>query len=210
MVDPLVRWQEAAPTQGGGDLVKVGTGAAKDYVLGLDQTKLLWLGGLVGVLVLFWAVRKVRRAVRRRRPPRVAEHLQAYASGTAAPAGNDDLIARRKAAAAGIVATSSTSEITGYEIIEQIEAVFVDGFRRAEEALEALKAVAAMKGANAVVRVKQERNAAGKCSASGDGVVVRKHVLAGSDRAAPPPSTEGSADVRQQPSVPQIHRPQGD
>ena len=76
---------------------------------------------------------------------------------------------------ARIVATSSTDGIMGYEIVEQVEAVFVDGFRRPEEALQGLKAVAAMKGANAVTNVRQERAASGDCCVSGDAVIVRKH-----------------------------------
>lgn len=186
MPDPFVKLQDSESAGGTADLVRVGADAAREYFLGLDRTKLLWLGILFGLLLLFWAVRKVRRIVRRRRPARVAEHLQAYASGSPFASESADVIARRKAAAAAIVATSSTSDITGYEIIEQIEAVYVDGFRRADDALEALKAAAAMKGANAIVRVRHERNAAGRCSASGDGVIVRKAVLATRTDAAQP------------------------
>ena len=72
------------------------------------------------------------------------------------------------------VQAASTENIAGYETVEQFETVFVDDFRRPEEAIEGVKAVAAMKGANAIVNLKHDRTSAGRCSASGDAVVVRK------------------------------------
>ena len=110
--------------------------------------------------------------IRRRRPPTIHPKLQKYGEGYGEP--DADLIAKRRCEAARIVATSSTPTIAGYDIVEQVEAVFVDGFRRPEEALEGLKAAAAMKGANAVSNVRQERGPSGKCSASGDGVIVKR------------------------------------
>jgi uncharacterized protein YbjQ (UPF0145 family) len=58
--------------------------------------------------------------------------------------------------------------------VEQVEAVVVDGFRRPEEAIEGLKAAAALKGANAVTHVHTERTSSGRCSARGDAVIVSK------------------------------------
>lgn len=121
----------------------------------------------VALLVLLWLVRKLRRAIRRGRPARINPNLQKYAEA------DSDWAARRRAEADRIVATSSTSTIAGFAIERQVEAVFVDGFRRSQEAVEGLKAVAAMKGANAVINMRQERSADGRCGASGDAVIVR-------------------------------------
>ncbi len=124
----------------------------------------LLLGG-TALLALIWVVLKVKAA---RRKPRIHPRLQKYAGPDA------EFAQKRRAEAGNILATSSTEKIAGYDIKEQVEAVYVDGFRRPEEAVEGLKAVAAMKGANAVINLKHERTAAGKCSANGDAVVVLK------------------------------------
>ncbi len=71
-----------------------------------------------------------------------------------------------------IIATSSGGELAGFRVVRQVEAVFVDGFRRPEEAVEGLKAVAAMKGANALLHVRHEPIGSGRYSASGDAVIV--------------------------------------
>ncbi|RMF71244.1 MAG: hypothetical protein D6744_18280 [Planctomycetota bacterium] len=76
-------------------------------------------------------------------------------------------------AAASIVATSSTDAIAGYRIVRQIEAVFTDNHPNAERAVETLKALAAAKGANALINLAGERTATGKCAARGDAVVVQ-------------------------------------
>ncbi len=136
--------------------------------MGLDQTdKLLLLVALAALLVVYWMVRRVSGALRRRRPIRLNPRLAQYGE----PAG---LTRARREQASKIVATSSTDRIVGYDIIRQVEAVLVEGFRRPEEALEGLKAAAAMKGANAVTNVHTERTAAGRCAATGDAVVVRE------------------------------------
>jgi hypothetical protein len=75
--------------------------------------------------------------------------------------------------AARIVATSSTSTVAGFDIIRQIEAVFTDGHISPVKAVEVLKAVAAEKGANAIVNLASERQPSGKCAARGDAVIVR-------------------------------------
>jgi len=75
--------------------------------------------------------------------------------------------------AARIIATSSTHVIAGFDIVRQIEAVFTDGHVSPVKAVEVLKAVAAEKGANAIVNLASERQATGKCAARGDAVVVR-------------------------------------
>ncbi len=72
-----------------------------------------------------------------------------------------------------IVSTSSTTTIAGFEIVRQIEAVFADGHPSQSKAVEALKALAAEKGANALTNLRSERLPSGKCVAQGDAVVVR-------------------------------------
>lgn len=79
--------------------------------------------------------------------------------------------ARRKLAEQ-ILATTTGGRLAGYRIVRQVEAVFVDGLRTPEDALIALKAQAAECGANALLNVRTERTTAGRCSASGDAVVV--------------------------------------
>ena len=72
-----------------------------------------------------------------------------------------------------IVSTSSTTTIAGFEIVRQIEAVFADGHPSQSRAVEALKALAAEKGANALINLGSARLPSGKCVAQGDAVVVR-------------------------------------
>ncbi|MFQ5490720.1 MAG: hypothetical protein ACE5GE_08375 [Phycisphaerae bacterium] len=125
----------------------------------------------LGVLVWLWlAIRvagRLRRARRRRKPATLNPKLAKYGDGK-------DLVRARRVEASKIVATASTDHLVGYDIVRQIEAVFVDGFRSPEEALEGLKAAAAMKGANAMLNVEAERTAAGRCSGRGDAVVARR------------------------------------
>jgi hypothetical protein len=133
------------------------------------ELKYIWVAAavLVGLLILRSAVRGVRRRLRRRHPPRLNPKLQQYGDQA-------DLVRARREEAAKIVATSTTDRIVGYTIVEQVEAVVVDGFRRPEEAIEGLKAAAALKGANAVTRVHTERTSSGRCCARGDAVIVSK------------------------------------
>ncbi|MCP4246345.1 MAG: hypothetical protein GY778_04780, partial [bacterium] len=118
--------------------------------------------GLV-VLWIWWRRRKRRRS---RRPAQLNPKLQKYQYGD-----TEELIEARRREAAKILATSSSAHIVGYDIVQQIEAVYVDGFRRPEKALEGLKAAAAMKGANAVINVHTDRSSAGRCAASGDAIL---------------------------------------
>jgi hypothetical protein len=121
---------------------------------------------LVIVLGVLWRyARHWRRLRRRSRPVRLHPNLQKYS-------GPQKLATERRREAQKVLTTSSTAQIAGYQIVEQVEAVFVDGFSRPEEALEGLKAAAALKGANALVNVRQERSSAGRYSASGDAVKV--------------------------------------
>lgn len=138
----------------------------------LDDWRLQLLLLLVFLIILLWLGGKLRRAIRRRRPATINPKLQKYGRDYGQP--DKQLLVKRRAEAERIVATSSTNAIVGYDITEQVEAVFVDGFRRPEEAMEGLKAVAAMKGANAVTNVRHERSASDKCSAHGDAVIVHR------------------------------------
>ena len=134
-----------------------------------------WLGGnrriLVGIVVVLLVMlllqRTWHRVRRRRKPAPLHPRLQAYAGRT-----ESDLEAQRTLAA-GIVATSSTPTAAGYDLIRQIEAVFVEGHRTPDDAVTALKALAVRKGANAIINLSQSRTAAGRCTAQGDAVLVR-------------------------------------
>jgi uncharacterized protein YbjQ (UPF0145 family) len=72
-----------------------------------------------------------------------------------------------------IIATSSTAVIAGFRIVRQIEAVFSDGQSSPAKAVEMLKALAAEKGANAVINLRTDRVASGRCVANGDAVIVQ-------------------------------------
>ncbi len=124
--------------------------------------------GVVAAAVVagaLWVFLKIRA---RLRVPRMHPRLQKYG-------GPDTELARqRRTEAEKIVATSSAGTIAGYHIVRQVEAIIVEGFRAPDEALEGIKALAAMKGANAVINLRHERTTAGRCSASGDAVQVEK------------------------------------
>ncbi len=121
---------------------------------------------LVALLVAIKIVRAVFRTARRFRPTRIHPKLQLYAEPDAGQ------VAERRRQAAGIVTTSSRTEIPGYTVVRQVEAVYVDGFRDPGSAIEGLKATAATKGANAIINLTHERTTAGRCTASGDAVMV--------------------------------------
>ena len=126
------------------------------------------LFALVVLLVMIRMLRRVGNWWRRRRPARLNPKLQAFGEP------DERLVAERRKHAATILATSSTGSIPGYHLIEQIEAVYVDGFRRPDEAIEGLKATAAMKGGNALINVRHEHSTTGRHAAVGDAVIVRK------------------------------------
>ena len=124
------------------------------------------LGVLVGLLVLRGIWRRIGRAIRRSRPAQIHPSLQKYNVDHA------ELDRKRRETAVGVVATSTGSRLAGFRIVRQVEAVFVEGFRTPDEALTALKALAVERGANALLNVRTERTAAGRCSASGDAIVA--------------------------------------
>ena len=121
---------------------------------------------LIG-LALLLIVQRLRRARRRRRPVRLHPKLAKYGGGDETQS-RADLDASRR-----IIATSSTEAVAGYRIVQQIEAVFVDGARSPDYAIAALKAEAGRRGGNAVINLSQRRTAAGRCTAQGDAVVIR-------------------------------------
>lgn len=94
-----------------------------------------------------------------------------------------------------IIATSSTGSIAGFVIMRQIEAVFTDGHRSPAEAVEVLKALAAEKGANALVNLTGQRLPSGKCVANGDAVIVRPEEQ-------PPAEVPGPPGEEKPPAVP--------
>jgi hypothetical protein len=150
------------------------------------QTLLLYaVVVLLGLVILQRAVGYLRRRFRRRGPAEINPRLAKYAGTSEA-----ELQAQR-AAAARIVATSSTGSIAGYELVRQIEAVFVEGLRSPEEAMAALKSAAGKLGANAVINLTHVRTTVGRYGAQGDAVIVREreNESSGPTRPTAPPTT---------------------
>jgi len=122
---------------------------------------------LFGLVILQRIVGRLRHHLRRRRPAEINPKLAKYAGTSEA-----ELQAQR-AAAARIIATSSTGNIAGYELVRQIEAVFVEGLRSPEEAVAAIKSAAGKLGATALINLTHVRTAVGRYGAQGDAVIVR-------------------------------------
>jgi hypothetical protein len=156
----------------------------------LEQIKQNWwlLAGVLAVLFALVVLQRllggVARLVRRRKTAPLHPKLQKYAGI------NDADVQAEHEAAAGIIATSSTGAIPGYEIVRQVEVLFVEGRRSQGEAIVALKAAAVQRGANAVINLGQEHTAAGRCTARGDAVVVRP-----TDTSRRPTPPKAAADV---------------
>ncbi len=127
----------------------------------------LWIIGVgLALMVLrrVWWV--ISRAIRRRRPVNIHPSLAKYNVDRV------ELQKRQRELAIQVIATSTSNRLAGYRLLRQVEAVFVEGFASPEDSLIALKATAADRGANAILNVKTEHTAAGRCTASGDAVVV--------------------------------------
>lgn len=145
----------------------------------------MWIIGVgIGLIVVRRIWSAIWREIRLRRPVKIHPSLARY---------NVDRVEvqkQQRELAAGIIATSTSSRLAGYRLVRQVEAVFVEGFGSPEDALIALKAAAFERGANAILNVKTEHTAAGRCTASGDAVVVAQlsigHVRPSMQ--APPPS----------------------
>lgn len=128
------------------------------------RSALYVVGGLVVLLLLvrIWRRGRENAAFARRR----AELQKTYGSMQMQQEQVDRLAAK-------VIATSSTAAIAGFTIVRQIEAVFTDGHQSPNKAVQVLKAMAAEKGANAVINLNGARQPSGKCAASGDAVIVR-------------------------------------
>ncbi len=124
------------------------------------------LAGLAALLILQRVAGAVGRAIRRSRPPTIHPKLQKYNVDSA------ELDRKRRELAVKVIATSTGGRLAGFRIVRQVEAVFVEGYRTPEDAIVALKAAAVERGANAVLNVQTDRTVAGRCTASGDAVVV--------------------------------------
>ncbi|HVP10679.1 MAG TPA: hypothetical protein VMV94_05755 [Phycisphaerae bacterium] len=122
---------------------------------------------LLALVILQRIYSRVRRMIRSCRPAELNPKLQKYAGWTETDAQADRLAAEK------IIATSSTARIAGYDVLRQIEAVFVEGHRSPDEATRALKTAAGRLGANAIINLSQQRTVAGRCAAQGDAVVVQ-------------------------------------
>ena len=130
-------------------------------------TQLAILGAGVLILLmfvskLFTGLREAAYAGRRRRDAR------------ARAAAAQEKLQEIERLSAKIIATSSSATIAGFEIVQQIEAVFVEGAPSPAAAVEELKASAARQGANAVINLNAVRLASGKCVANGDAVIVKR------------------------------------
>jgi len=119
---------------------------------------------LLGLLVLRRAVGSILRMLRRRRPAVINPKLQKYNVDYA------ELLRRQRELAGQVIATSTSARLAGYRIVRQVDAVFVEGYRTPEEAMVALKAAAVERGANAILNVRTDRTASGRCTAAGDAV----------------------------------------
>ena len=120
----------------------------------------------VALIVLRRVLGGLGRAWRRSKPVNINPKLAKYNVDRA------EVARQQRELAVQIEATSTGRNLAGYRIIRQVEAVFVEGYAAPEEALIALKAAAAERGANAVLNLKTARTTAGRCTASGDAVVV--------------------------------------
>jgi len=130
----------------------------------LAQRIVLGAAGLVLLLL-------VARVWQRRRQARAAAQRRAALRATYEQLQSEQQEVHRLAGQ--IVATGSTGTIAGFVIVRQIEAVFAEAQRSPTEAVERLKALAARKGANALINVTSQRLPAGSSVASGDAVIVR-------------------------------------
>lgn len=124
------------------------------------------LAALVALVILKRVLGVVSRAVRRSQPPTIHPKLQKYSVDQAEEA------RKQRELAVGVIATSTGNRLAGFRIVRQVEAVFVEGLKTPEDAVIALKATAVQRGANAIVNVHTDRTTAGRCTASGDAVVV--------------------------------------
>ena len=148
-------------------LMQINTNYWWELILEQYRPWLVWGGiALLALFIIRSVCKWATRITRRRPPPTIHPSLQKY---------NIDYTKQTKEQqkrAAAIVATSTGNRLAGYRIVRQVDAVFVEGYRTPQEAIVALKALAAECGANAILNVKTDRTSAGKCTASGDAIVA--------------------------------------
>lgn len=156
-----------------------------DYVLELIQRVpisvwLIIIAVGITLIVLRRIIASIWRQIRLSRPARIHPSLAKYNVDRV------ELQKRQRELAAGVVATSTSNRLVGYRLVRQVEAVFVEGFASPEDALIALKATAVERGANAILNVNTEHTAAGRCTASGDAVLVSSLTIAPTRVSNPP------------------------
>jgi len=139
----------------------------------LEMWQVRLAAAVLVLIIMLMILRKIRRAIRRRGPVKLHPKLQKYGRGYY-DAPDPEHLAQQRDQAQQIVATSSNSTIVGFEIVEQVEAVYVDGFHTSDDAMQGLKAMAAMKGANAIVNTTRGKDPSANYTAAGDAVIVRK------------------------------------
>ncbi len=132
---------------------------------------------VAGLSVLRWWWDRIREAARRRRLRREVRTHRTFA---------EEQQSRQEELGNRILATSSTQEIIGFDVVRQIEAVFTDGHPTPAKAVAALKALAAAQGANAIINLASDRPPSGRYVARGDAVIVRAHDLPRTTAPSPP------------------------
>jgi len=133
----------------------------------LDPLAVRVVLGVAGALLLLLILRRFASRRSARREARLRSELRERYGAIQLQRQEIERLAQR------IIATSSTANIAGFEIVRQIEAVFADGQRSPAEAVDMLKALAARKGANALINLAGQRLPSGKCVGQADAVIVR-------------------------------------
>jgi hypothetical protein len=138
-----------------------------DLLTWISEHREIYTAALILLAATVVSLRIAQWFGRRRGRAELHPNLQKYAGKS------DAEIEADRSAALKIIATSSTARITGFQLMQQIEAVFVEGYRTPDEAVTALKASAGRRGANAIINLSQSRTAGGRCTAQGDAVLVK-------------------------------------
>lgn len=162
-----------------------------DYLLDLvirvpTSVWIVIVGVGIALIVLRRIIATIWRRIRLSRPACIHPSLAKYNVDRV------ELQRRQRELASGVVATSTSNRLVGYRLVRQVEAVFVEGFSSPEDALIALKAAAVERGANAILNVATEHTAAGRCTASGDAVLVSSLTVAPTRVSSPPRPVLGS------------------
>lgn len=154
------------------------------------------VGGAALVIVAAVVIRLVSRRMEQAAAARRRRELQATRGELARKQEEIERLASR------IIATSSTRTIAGFAVERQIEAVFTEGHPSPARAVDVLKALAAEKGANAIVNLDSQRLPSGRCAASGDAVIVRPIPTRRPATSAPSESSSQAASAAAPPPPP--------